>query len=94
VEVVTVRLSAVASRNGIGLPEAPTSARNLPTGERAVLLPSGWERTLVYDRGELDISFQEQGPVIIEDEGCTVFVPPGWNVSMGEKRCLRINDTC
>jgi N-methylhydantoinase A len=90
VEVVTVRLSAVASRDGIALPEAPTSAMNRPIGERAVLLPSGWERTPVYDRGGLDISFQEQGPVIIEDDGCTVFVPPGWNVSMGKKRCLSI----
>jgi N-methylhydantoinase A len=90
VEVVTVRLSAVASRGEIELPEVQSSETGKPTGKREVLLSSGWKTTPVYDRGDLGPTFQEHGPIVIEDEGCTVFVPPGREVSMTEKSCLRI----
>jgi N-methylhydantoinase A len=90
VEVVTVRLSAVASRGEIDLPAVTSSITRQPTGKREVLLSSGWETTYVYDRGDLGLAFHEQGPIVIEDEGCTVFVPPGWEVSVAEKSCLRI----
>jgi len=90
VEVVTVRLSAVASRGEIDLPEVTSSATSQPVGQREILLRSGWETTPVYDRGDLGLAFQEQGPIVIEDEGCTIFVPRGWEVSITEKSCLRI----
>ena len=90
VEVVTVRLSARASRGEVDLPEVTSSETVKQAGERGVLLSSGWKTTPVYHRDALSLAFQEQGPIIIEDEGCTVFVPPGWEVSVTEKSCLRI----
>jgi N-methylhydantoinase A len=90
VEVVTVRLSATASRGEIDLPEVSSSATGQPVGKRDILTSSGWESTSVYDRGELGVAFHEHGPIVIEDEGCTVFVPPGWEVSTTKKSCLRI----
>jgi N-methylhydantoinase A len=90
VEVVTVRLSAVASRGAIDLPEVTASATGGRTRKRDVLLHSGWETTPVYDRSDLGLALHGFGPMVIEDEGCTVFVPPGWAVSTAERSCLRI----
>ena len=89
-EVVTVRLSAVASRGEIALPEVTSSGNPEPRRKRKILVASGWVTAPVYARGNLDLTFQEHGPLVIEDEGCTVFVPPNCEVSVTEKSCLRI----
>ncbi|MBW1739882.1 MAG: hydantoinase/oxoprolinase family protein [Deltaproteobacteria bacterium] len=90
IEVVTVRLSAVISRDEIALPQVESTETRQPTGKRKILLSSGWETIPVYTRGHLWSSFHDQGPLVIEDEGCTVFVPPGCEVSMEENSCLKI----
>jgi N-methylhydantoinase A/oxoprolinase/acetone carboxylase beta subunit len=90
VEVVTVRLSAIASREEITLPDVTSSATRKPIGKRRVLLSSGWEVAPVYDRGGLGSSFHGHGPLVVEDEGSTVFVPPNCEIFMAEMGCLRI----
>ncbi len=90
VEVVTVRLSAVTSRDEIALPEVKSSQTRRPAGKRKILLSSGWETAPVYYRGHLWAGFHNHGPLVIEDEGCTVFVPPGCEISTEENSCLRI----
>ncbi|MES0363092.1 MAG: hydantoinase/oxoprolinase family protein [Desulfobacteria bacterium] len=90
VEVVTVRLSAIAARKEITLPDVTSSATRKPIGKRRVLLSSGWEVAPVYDRGGLGSSFHGHGPLVVEDEGSTVFVPPNCEIFIAEKGCLRI----
>ncbi|MBW2329738.1 MAG: hydantoinase/oxoprolinase family protein [Deltaproteobacteria bacterium] len=90
VEVVTVRLSAVTSRDEIALPGVKSSAKRQPTSKRKILLSSGWETAPVYYRGHLGSSFHNHGSLVIEDEGCTVFVPHGCDISMEENSCLKI----
>ena len=90
VEVVTVRLSAVTSRDEIVLPEVKSSKTAQPMGERRILLSSGWETAPVYYRGDLGSSFQDHGPMVIEDDGCTVLVPPGCEISVEENSCLKL----
>lgn len=90
VEIVTVRLSAVTLRGEIPLPEVRSSEMCGPKGEREILLASGLQTAPVYHRGDLWSSFQGSGPLVIEDKGCTVFVPPGCEVSVAQCGCLRI----
>jgi len=90
VEVVTVRLSAVTPRDEIPLPEVKSSATDQPNRKRKILLSSGWETAPIYYRGDLWSSFHDHGPLVIEDVGCTVFVPPGCEISMEENSCLKI----
>jgi N-methylhydantoinase A/oxoprolinase/acetone carboxylase beta subunit len=90
VELVTVRLSAVTSREEIALPRVQNTTAQRPIAERKVLLSSGWHPAPVYDRKTLWLTFQAEGPVIIEDEGCTVFVPPDCEIRVEENSCLRI----
>jgi N-methylhydantoinase A len=90
VEIVTVRLSAVTSRDEIALPEVKSSETRQPTGERKILLASAWQTAPVYHRSHLWSSFHSHGPIVIEDEGCTLFVPPGCKISMEENSCLKM----
>lgn len=90
VEVVTIRLSAITSREEIPLTEVTSTSTGEPTGERKILLSSGWETALVYDRAGLGTAFRDRGPLVVEDEGCTVFVPPNCEISVAEKGCLKI----
>ncbi len=90
VEVVTVRLSAVTPREDITLPQVISSDTSHPVTRRRILLSSGWEEAPAYDRGSLGLSFHDRGPLVIEDKGCTVLIPPGCRVSVGKQSCLSI----
>lgn len=90
VEVVAVRLSATASRGPVALPRVEETNPSPPIDQRKVLLSSGWHIAPVYKRKQLWRSFGTPGPVVIEDEGCTVFVPPECEVFMEENSCLKI----
>jgi N-methylhydantoinase A len=90
VEVVAVRLSATASRGPVALPRVEGMTPSPPIDQRKILLSSGWHVAPVYRRKQLWRSFRAPGPVVIEDEGSTVFVPPGSEVSVEENSCLKI----
>jgi N-methylhydantoinase A len=89
-EVVTVRLSTTLKRADAQLPPVTTTSPFPPITERNILLASGRQSAQVYMRKHLWKTFEVGGPVIIEDQGCTVFVPPGCTVSMERNGCLRI----
>jgi N-methylhydantoinase A len=91
VEVVTVRLSAITPREEIDFPEVGNETAHPAIDERKVLLSSGWHLAPVFQRRRLWQAFFAQGPVVIEDEGSTIFVPPGCEVCVEENSCLKIN---
>jgi N-methylhydantoinase A len=90
VEVVTVRLSAIMPREEISLPRVKNVSPSPPVAQRTILLSSGPAPAPVYQRESLWRSFSAKGPVVIEDEGCTVFVPPECEVSVEENGCLKV----
>jgi N-methylhydantoinase A len=90
VQVVTVRLSAVTPRDEIPLPRVSASSQHEPAGKRDILLSSGRRTVPVYYRGHMGLSFHRAGPLVVEDEGCTVFIPPGCEISVEEHGCLQI----
>jgi N-methylhydantoinase A len=96
VEVVAVRLSVRVPREKVDLPQPASLPATAPVGRRRVLTPSGVRSAPVYVRDQLWPSFSIEGPLVIEDAGCTVFVPCDCAVSVGTCRCLkiRIGTTC
>ncbi|HID30873.1 MAG TPA: hypothetical protein EYP19_12845, partial [Desulfobacterales bacterium] len=90
IEVVTVRLSAIMPREEVSLPGVKNMTPCPPVAKRTILLSSGSDPAPVYQRESLWRSFSANGPVVIEDEGCTVFVPSGCEVSVEENGCLKI----
>jgi len=61
-----------------------------PVANRTVLLSSGPAQAPVYQRKSLWRSFFAKGPVVIEDEGCTIFVPSECEVSIEGNGCLKV----
>ena len=90
VEVVAVRLSAITTREKLKLPGIEKQTSSPPADKRKILLPSGWKVAPVYKRKQLWQSFLAHGPTVIEDEGCTIFVPPGCKITTEENGSLKI----
>ncbi|MBW2317205.1 MAG: hydantoinase/oxoprolinase family protein [Deltaproteobacteria bacterium] len=90
VEVVSVRLSAISTREKLKLPGIEKQDSSPPSDKRKILLPSGRQVAPVYKRKQLWQSFLAHGPTVIEDEGCTIFVPPGCKITTEENGCLKI----
>ena len=91
VEIVSVRLSALAERQPFTLPTMVTGGTACPSGTREILLSCGRRTAIVYQRRDLPHGFEAPGPVIVEDEGCTVWVPPDTTLSVETNDCLRIS---
>ncbi|HUV02387.1 MAG TPA: hydantoinase/oxoprolinase family protein [Desulfobacteria bacterium] len=77
VEIVTIRLRALASRTKPEHPEARVEAKGEPVEYREVLFVDGKEETPVYRREDLPAQFEHEGPAIIEAKDSTTVVPPG-----------------
>lgn len=91
VEVVSVRLAAVVERESVGLPGIRAASSGRPIAYRNILLPTGTAPAPVYLRDSLWKGFEQNGPAVIQDQGCTVFVPPGCVVRLEQNGCLKIH---
>jgi len=90
-EVVSVRLATVVRRQAVTLPRVQKTSPGQPIAYRKILLATGTEPAPVYLREALWETFEENGPAVIQDQGCTVFVPPGCTVCLEPNGCLKIH---
>lgn len=89
-EVVNVRLSVQGSRGTLSLPRIFVSKRPQPIQRRSILQSSGWSEVPVFRRGGLPPTFSLQGPSVIEDEGCTIYVPGDFSIKADAHGCIRM----
>lgn len=79
-EIVNVRL---VSRGVVDQPRlsfAPERSGDPVVERRRVWFAGGWRDCPVYDRARLAADAAFEGPAIVEEEGGTSVVPPGWEV--------------
>ena len=85
VEIVTYRVIAICSvqkpdlRRLLASGNAPT-----PLGKRDVFFEGEFVRTALYDRSRLQADQKIAGPAILDEDGATTIVPPGWSVQVLE----------
>ena len=77
-EIVAVRIAATGK---LAKPvdhafESPTSIES--KGSRKVFASSRWHEATVLERTKLSADLRAAGPLIIEEEHATHFIPPGW----------------
>ena len=80
VEIVTWKLSAVASTSRLSLAKAsPVAGREARKEDRLAYFPEagGFVRTPVYDRYALEPGRALEGPAIVEERESTTVLPPG-----------------
>jgi N-methylhydantoinase A len=78
-EIVNLRLVSIGAVDKPRLDfQSPAGGKPEATVGRVWF--GGWRETAIYHRSELPVSFALNGPAILEEEGGTTIVPPGWNV--------------
>jgi N-methylhydantoinase A len=82
VEIVNIRLRALASRERPEPPKVSVEAKGEPVEYREVLFEEGKVETPVYRRADLPASFEYDGAAIIEAKDSTTVVPPGIRFSV------------
>lgn len=85
VEIVTYRVAAIGAVPKPDFPRLP-QAGGAPAaaGSRAVFFDGSFRETALYDRRGLCAGQRFAGPAIIDEDGATTVVPPGWSVRVME----------
>jgi N-methylhydantoinase A len=82
-EIVNIRLVSIGEVDKPKLDYSSEVSR-APASEHRKVWFRGWQDAMIYRREELPHSFEFAGPAIIEEEGGTTVVPPGWIVRIDE----------
>jgi N-methylhydantoinase A len=79
-EVVTFRVAAIGRVDKPDLPAWTVSGdlADAQVGQRAVYFEGWHESVPVYDRSQLPLATEMNGPGVIEESGATTILPPGW----------------
>lgn len=86
VEIVNLRVAAVGTVEKPRQPELPQADGGppVPSGEREVYFDGAFRPTALYDRERLTRGAAFAGPAIINEEGATTVIPPGFDVRVDE----------
>jgi N-methylhydantoinase A len=82
VEVVNFRVAAIGlvAKPELRAAQSADAREAVPTGERDVYFDGAFTRTQVHKRAELSTGMQFAGPAVVDEEGATLVVPPGFTV--------------
>jgi N-methylhydantoinase A len=93
VEFVNLRLAAFGRIGGGAAPfTAPDSAEPAVIGERQVVFAGDEHPTQVVRRDLLRPGDRQPGPAVIEEDGSTTVVPPGWTVDVDDHGNLLVRE--
>src|SRR5262249_607213 len=91
IEIVSYRVAAWGLVDKPQLPPIDPCGRALPTavlGTRAVVFSGSELPVTVFSRDRLPTGVPINGPTLIEEEGTTTVVPPGWDAELSLVGCL------
>jgi len=81
-EIVSFRVVGFGSGPAIDLPEQTSDDEATPAAVRPISFGSVFTNTPIYDRGNLSTDHPVPGPAIIEEDGATTVVPPGFTAAL------------
>ncbi|WP_276922743.1 hydantoinase/oxoprolinase family protein [Ferroplasma acidiphilum] len=87
VEILTIRVFAIKKRVKPDIHSVKN--KELAPQKRNVYINGKWENVEVYQRNALPVKKEIKGPSVIEEDGSSTFVPPGWTIFRGENDELR-----
>jgi len=91
VEVVSYRVAAWGLSDKPELPPLDVAGRSLAAaaiGSRDVVFDGRWMPVPILDRERLPVGEEVAGPAIIEEEGSSTVVPPGWSATLDRIGCV------
>ena len=91
IEAVTQRLSIVGETSKPELPRiARSSSPVTPRGRRQCFHRGAWIDVSVFRREDLGAGASVAGPLVVEQDDTTTWVPPGWDLSVDELGLLKL----
>jgi N-methylhydantoinase A len=90
-EIVSYRVAAYGNSEKPVLPAPFTAEVSISAAQSTTAkITSGGKRfpAPVYAREHLPPCISLEGPTLIEEDGSTTFVPPGWSAAAGQSGCL------
>jgi N-methylhydantoinase A len=91
IEIVSYRLAAWGLSDKPQLPSIDRAGRSLEaavTGSRAVVFDGQVQQVTILARDRLPPGEAVKGPALVEEDGSTTVVPPGWNAQLDAAGCL------
>ena len=82
-EIVNIRLVSIGEVDKPTL-DYSSGAYGAPDSERREVWFGGWRDAMIFRRRDLPSGHEFAGPAIVEEEGGTTVVPPGWTVRTDE----------
>jgi N-methylhydantoinase A len=93
-EIVSFRIAAIGSTSKPQLFDEPaprTEATPMSVQSTEVYFGGRWRKTAIYSRDSVRGDAVVAGPALIEEDGTTTVVPPGWTAREGKASCLILN---
>ena len=87
IELVTVRLTGVVQTDKPRITHEGTSVRS---ESRQAFFDGEFQPTPVYEREQLPVGTELDGPAIFEGSESTVVVPPGWTAQVDDRGTLEV----
>ncbi|MEM0140010.1 MAG: hydantoinase/oxoprolinase family protein [Ferroplasma sp.] len=87
VEILTIRVFAVKKR--VKPPMNIEMEGNAMPAKRNAYINGEWKNIDVYQRNGMPLNKKITGPAIIEEDGSSTYVPPGWEIFHGKNNELR-----
>ena len=91
IEIVSYRLAAWGLSDKPQLPAIDQAGRSLETsvtGTRVVVFDGREQQLPVFARDRLPPGIAVKGPALVEEDGSTTVVPPGWDAALDAAGCL------
>ncbi|BBK33150.1 N-methylhydantoinase A [Stella humosa] len=91
IEIVSYRIAAWGLSDKPTLPPIEDAGRTLAAadlGTRPVVFDGVEQPTPILDRDRLPVAHPIAGPAIVEEDGSSTVVPPGWSVELDRIGCL------
>ncbi|MCB1416609.1 MAG: hydantoinase/oxoprolinase family protein, partial [Nitratireductor sp.] len=91
VELVGWRITAKGAVPDRAAATAPGKGDSPAPRHRTVHFRAGAREVPVYDRSELTLGTEIEGPLIVEERETTIFIQPGWTASLHENGSIIAN---
>uniref|UniRef100_A0A2U9IPD2 5-oxoprolinase n=1 Tax=Acidianus sulfidivorans JP7 TaxID=619593 RepID=A0A2U9IPD2_9CREN len=90
IEIVTIRVFKVSPSIRPKIP-CPKNSGKPSVHYRKVFFNDEWINTPVYNRDELPLGYEIEGPAILEEYSSTIIIKPNWKSKVEKMGFLRVN---
>lgn len=78
VEIITLRLRAIAKKRELEIPQLNNDKTKIKTSKERIIFGGKNVSAVIYSRNDLYPSFKFEGPALVLEDTSTILIPPGY----------------